>query len=357
WIAPFDERRLQLTGPPAPALEGITIAGGWNPVIAAAANGSGAYAAGRNPSPHTLPRVVLGDKNGREQPIDCAGGAGWWPEISPDGKRLGFHIMDPVNMDAWMYELDHGPLVRVTFNPAQDGYPLWTRDGKRIVLWANRGGGVRELYIRSADLTGSEERLTTSRGQQTPFSWSGDGKLLVFQQSSPDTGMDIGVVPIEGAHTVRMIIDGRSDEGHPAVSPDGRWIAYHSNESGRWEVYVQPFPALGSRWQVSTQGGTAPIWDPAGREVYYRNGRAVVSVQVTATDDTFTFGNPRTLFEGSYVNEVFDPGGGPTYALSPDGRFLMIKEQESGDGGSGQTQIVVVLNWIDELQRLRSATP
>jgi Tol biopolymer transport system component len=290
------------------------------------------------------------DKTGREQPIDLPASAWWWPAISPDGKRLGFHVMDPVNMDAWTYELDHGPLVRVTFNPAQDGYPLWTPDGKRIALWANRGEGVVELYLRSADLTGREERLTTGRLSQSPFSWSGDGKVLVFQQSSPDTGMDIGVVPIEGEHTVTMVIHGPSDEGHPAVSPDGRWIAYQSNQSGRWEVYVQPFPALGSRWQVSTQGGTDPIWDPGGRELYYRNARAVISVPVTAKDDTFTYGNPRPLFEGSYVNP--DPGGGPTYALSPDGkRFLMMKDQDPGDGQAGQTQIVVILNWIDELQR------
>jgi hypothetical protein len=146
-----------------------------------------------------------------------------------------------------------------------------------------------------------------------------------------------------------------SDEGHPAVSPDGRWIAYQSNESGSWQVFVQPFPGLGSRWQVSTQGGTSPIWDPGGGELYYRNGRAVISVPVEAKDDTFTFGNPRPLFEGPYVNETSGPAGGPTYALSPDGqRFLMMTEQNPGDGKAGETQIVVILNWLDELQRAGS---
>jgi serine/threonine-protein kinase len=360
WIAPFDERRLQLTGSPTPALEGITMSDGWNPTIAAAPNGSIAYATGRASSSYKLRTLFWVDKTGREQPIDAPARAWWWPQISPDGKRLGFHIMDPVNMDAWMYELDRGPLVRVTFNPAQDGYPLWTPDGRRIALWANRAGGVRELYLRSADLTGREEKLTTGRNQ-APFSWSGDGKLLVFHQLSPDNGMDIGVVPIEGEHTVTMLIQGPSDDVYPAVSPDGRWIAYQSNQSGRWEVYVQPFPTLGSsRWQVSTQGGTSPMWDPGGRELYYRNARAVISVPVAAKEDTFTYGNPRTLFEGPYVNEVFDPDGGPTYALSPDGRrFLMMKEQDPAEGKSGQSQIVVVLQWIDELQRTgyRSRTP
>jgi serine/threonine-protein kinase len=362
WVAPFDERRLQLTGPPTAALEGIALSDGWIPIIATAPNGTIAYVAKRAVSSYTPRALVWVDKTGREQLIDAPVRMWWWPQISPDGKRIGAHIMDPVNMDAWMYELPHGPLIRVTFNPAQDGYPLWTRDGRRIALWSMREGGVRELYTRSAELTGPEERLTTGRLSQAPapFSWSGDGKLLVFEQSSADTGLDICVVPIEGAHTVTTLIHGRSDEGHPAVSPDGRWIAYQSNESGSWEVYVQPFPALGSRWQVSTQGGTSPIWDPAGGELYYRNARAVISVPVAVKADTFTLGNPRTLFEGSYVNEASGPVGGPTYALSPDGRrFLMMTDQKPTDGASGQTQIVVVLNWTDELQRAsaKGSTP
>ena len=362
WVAPFDQRRLLLTGPPTPALEGIALSDGWIPTIATAPNGTIAYVTGRAVSSYTPRALVWVDKTGREQPIDAPVRMWWWPQISPDGKRIGAHIMDPVNMDAWIYELPHGPLVRVTFNPAQDGYPLWTRDGRRIALWAMREGGVRELYTRSAELTGPEEKLTTGRLRQAqaPFSWSGDGKLLVFEQSSADTGLDICVVPIEGAHTVTPLIHGRSDEGHPAVSPDGRWIAYQSNESGSWEVYVQPFPALGSRLQLSTQGGTSPIWDPAGGELYYRNGREVISVPVAIKADTFTFGNPRTLFEGSYVNEAAGPVGGPTYALSPDGRrFLMMTDQKPTDGTSGQTQIVVVLNWTDELQRAsaKGSTP
>jgi serine/threonine-protein kinase len=353
WVAPFDEKRLRLTGPPTPAVEGIMISDGWIPTIAAGANGSLAYAIGRTASSYLPRSLVWVDRTGHEQPVDAPARAWWWPQISPDGRRLGFHIMDPANMDAWIYELDHGPLVRVTWNPAQDGYPLWTPDGKRIVFWSSQSGGVRELHLRSADLTGNEERLTTGHNPQAPYSWADGGKLLVFQEYSPDTRMDIGVVPIEGPHTPTLIIRGTADEGHPAVSPDGHWIAYQSNLSGRFEVYVQPFPALGSRWQVSAQGGVSPLWDPTGRELFYRNGRAVISVPVAAAGNTFTYGNARVLFEGSYVNEVFDPSGGPSYALTPDGhRFLMMKEQERPDGGSGPAQIVVILNWVEELKRL-----
>jgi serine/threonine-protein kinase len=358
WAAPFDAAHLRLAEPPRPAIDGIRISDGWNPAIAVGANGSLAYATGRTSSSYGIRTLVWVDKTGREEPIDAPARAWWWPQISPDGRRLGLHIMDPANMDAWIYELAHGPLVRVTFNPAQDGYPVWTRDGKRIVYWSNQGGGLRSLRVRSADLSDSEQLLITERGSLDPFSWSADGKLLVFQRNSPDSHMDIGAVSIDPPHEVTMLIDGPSDEAYPAVSPDGRWIAYQSNQSGRWEVYVQPFPALGSRWQVSTQGGMAPQWDPAGRELFYRNGRAVITVPIAGSDTTFTYGNPRTLFEGAYANDVLDPGNGPTYMLSPDGRrFLMMKAQPPPAGSPGQTEIVVILNWADELQRMLSARP
>jgi serine/threonine protein kinase len=352
WVAPFDERRLRLTGPPTAVIEGIMVAAGWIPMVAVGANGSLAYATGRATSAVYQPRTLVWvDRSGREEPVDAPARAWAWPQISPDGRRLGLHIHDPVNMDAWIYELDHGPLVRVTYDPAQDGYPLWTPDGTRIAFWSKQGGGPLNLYLRSADLTGHEERLTTSPNAQQPFSWARNGKLLVFQEYSPATRTDVGVVPIDGEHTPTLLIRGPSDEARPAMSPDGRWIAYQSNLSGRWEVYVQPFPALGGRWQVSTQGGLSPIWSPNGRELFYRNARTVMSVPVEATGSAFTYGNPRLLFEGSYISEE-DSGGGRSYALAPDGqRFLMMKEGEQHDA----TQIVVILNWAEEVKRLAAA--
>ena len=349
WVAPFDERRLRLTGPPTEVLEGILISPAWLPIIAVTTSGSLAYATG-GAEPYPPRALVWVDRSGHEEPIDAPPRNWWWPQISPDGRRLGFHIMDPGNMDAWIYELDHGPLVRMTFHPLQDGYPLWSPDGKRVVFWSRQAGGADNLYLRSAALTGSDERLTTSRNSQVPFSWARDGKLLVFQEDSPDTGMDIGVVPIEGEHTPTLLIRGPADEAHPAMSPDGHWIAYQSNLSGRWEVYVQPFPDLSSRWQVSPQGGVSPIWNPNGRELFYRNGRAMMSVPVAATGNAFTYGNPRVLFEGSYVPEDSDPTDARSYAVTPDGqRFLMMKEEAPPPR---VTQIVVILNWVEEMKRL-----
>ena len=347
WVAAFDSTRLAVTGTPTAVVEGVGIALDWSPKIAAGRNGSLAYATGGEPYP---PRTLVWvDKAGHETVIDAPQKNWWWPQVSPDGRRLGFHIMDPVNMDAWIYELDHGPLVKVTYHPHQDGYPLWSPDGKHIVFWSRQGGGPGDLYLRSADLAGHDKRITTSKSftYYTPSSWADGGKLLVFQQTSAETRADIGVIPIDGDAAPKLLIQSPADEAHPAVSPDGRWIAYQSNVSGRWEVYVQPFPDLSGRWQVSTQGGVSPLWSPDGRELFYRHERAVIGVPVTP-GTAFRYGNPRVLFEGAYVREQFGPGSSRSYALATDGqRFLMMKEDPPPP-----TQIIVIANWAEELARL-----
>jgi Tol biopolymer transport system component len=348
WVAPFDADRLKVTGPATAVLEGVSagggLRGGWNPLLAVGARGSLAYGTPADPFP---PRMLLWvDRAGRETPVDAPARSWWYPQISPDGRRLGLHIMDPANMDAWIYELEHGPLVRMTYDPRQDGYPLWTPDGKRVVFWSRQGGGANNLFIRSADLTGGVERLTTSPDSQRPYTWADAGKLLVFEESSPDTGSDIGVVPIDGERVPHLIIHGPSFEGRPSVSPDGRWIAYESNVTGRSEIYVQPFPGLQSRWQISTDGGTSPIWSPTGNEVFYRRQNAVLSVPVARQGDTFRYGNSTVLFEQAYVEED-EQRTGRSYAVSPDGqRFLMMRDTER------RTQeIVVIRNWASEIER------
>jgi dipeptidyl aminopeptidase/acylaminoacyl peptidase len=352
WVAPFDQARLELTGPPAVVLESVAIALDWSPMIAVTRNGALAYATGGEPYP---PRTLLWvDQAGHEEALDAPARAWFWPQISPDGKRLGMHIMDPVNMDAWIYELDRGPLVRMTYDARQDGYPLWSPDGTRVAFWSRQGGSDSNLYVRSAELTGRDQRLTaTDNGTyQLPMAWTQDGHLLVFEQwVSAATKIDIGVIPVDGVGTPTLLLQGPSDEAHPAISPDGRWIAYQSNQSGRWEVYVQPFPGLGGRWQLSTQGGVSPTWDPNGGRLFYRNDRAMMSVPVTTTGNTFRYGNPRMLFEGSYVPEESAPYDARSYAVAPDGRFLMMKEPEQRP-----TQIVVILNWAEELKRSAGMT-
>lgn len=341
WAARFDPTRLALTSPPAAVLDNVGIANDWSPIVSASESGSLAYATGAQPYP---PRTfVWVDRTGREQRIDVPTRSWFWPQVSPDGKRLGFHDMNPVNMDIWLYDLEQAALVRMTFDPRQDGYPLWSPDGKQIAFWSRQHGDAANLYVRSADLTGTNRRLTTSPNYQLPFSWAAGGTELVFQENSRESGLNIGLVAMDGTKAPKMLIETPADEGYPAVSPDGRWIAYQSNLSGRPEVHVQPFPDLGGRWQVSTQGGTAPLWHPNGRELFYRIDRAMMSVPLEAGGSSFKYGSPRKLFEGSYVT---DDVYGRNFTLAPDGRFLMMKEDPARP-----PQIVVIVNWAEEFQR------
>ena len=341
WAARFDPARLAVTSPPAAVLDHVGIADDWSPIVSAAESGSLAYATGGQPYlPRTFVRV---DSGGREQQVDVPMRSWFWPQVSPNGKQLGFHDMNPVNMDVWLYDLEKAALIRMTFDPRQDGYPVWSPDGKQIAFWSRQDGEAPNLYVRSADLTGSNRRLTTSPNYQLPFSWAAGGTLLVFQENTSELGTNIGVVALDGTKKPTMLIATPADEGFPALSPDGRWIAYQSNLSGRHEVYVQPFPDLDGRWQVSTQGGTAPLWHPNGSELFYRLDRAVMGVAVDAAG-TFKYGSARKLFEGSYVA---DDGFGRNYTMGPDGRFLMMKEDPAPP-----PQMVVIVNWAEELRRL-----
>lgn len=176
--------------------------------------------------------------------------------------------------------------------------------------------------------------------------------MLVYSESSPDTKEDIGVIPVAaGARTGRLIIRGSADETRPSMSPDGRWIAYQSNKSGRWEVYVQRFPELDALQQISSSGGVSPLWSPNGRELFFRAADAVLRVSIDATSSTLRPGNPEVLFKGPYVQEG-GPTGGRSYALAPDGqRFLMMKGEGRLDSDGGAAQIVWVQNWSSELAR------
>jgi Tol biopolymer transport system component len=212
--------------------------------------------------------------------------------------------------------------------------------------------GVLNLFWQMADGSGSLERLTTSDNTQTANSWSPDGQLLAFHEIDPALQRDIWVLrmgdtsPSSGqVRKAQPFLRTRFDEAGPRFSPDGRWLAYISNESGRYEIYVQPFPGPGGKWQISSDGGTEPLWNRNGRELFYRSGDKMMAVDI-ATLPSFAAGTPRMLFEGQYVPA---PGASPNYDVSPDGqRFLMLKPIEQA---AGPTQINVVLNWFEELKR------
>ena len=217
---------------------------------------------------------------------------------------------------------------------------------------ASNREGTWGLFWKAADGTGDVERLVTREGVPfiVPYGWSLDGTKLVFHEQGSGTGVDIGVLSMEDDRAVQVLIQSEFSEAYPAISPDGRWMAYTADLSGRNEIYVERFPDLGGRLRVSTTGGFAPLWSPDGRQLFYRsiNGRQVIAVPV-ATDPVFAAGTPEVLFEGSY----FQVPGARSYDVAPDGeRFVMVRMGSSATDTDAPAELILVQNWFDELRRL-----
>jgi dipeptidyl aminopeptidase/acylaminoacyl peptidase len=206
--------------------------------------------------------------------------------------------------------------------------------------------GSLNLRWMAADGSGAGDRLTTSENAQLPGSWSPDGRVLAFSEQDPTTGWDIWTLRSDGDKKVQPFLQTPLDEGGALFSPDGRWLAYVSNESGRDEVYVRPFPGPGGKWQISTEGGIEPIWAHNGQELFYRVGDKMM-VAAVGTRPTFVASRPKALFERHY--EKGEVSFLPDYDVSSDGQqFLMLKAEEK----EAPTQINVVQNWFVELKRL-----
>jgi dipeptidyl aminopeptidase/acylaminoacyl peptidase len=198
--------------------------------------------------------------------------------------------------------------------------------------------------LQLADGSGTAERLTTSQYITASSSWSPDGQTIAFLENNPETGQDIWTVGVAD-RKARPFLKTKANESAPKFSPDGHWLAYTSDETGRWEVYVQPFPGPGGKWQISTDGGMEPVWNPDGQELFYRAGNRMMAVPVTLHTG-FSSGKPMVLFEGPWLPT---PLTFPNYDVSRDGqRFIMLKP---ADEDRGARQIVVVQNWFEELKR------
>jgi eukaryotic-like serine/threonine-protein kinase len=346
----FDPQRLEVTGAAIPVVEGV-LQSSFNGAAqySISASGSLVYVAGGVQSAQS--KLVWVTRNGAEQPLAAPARAYLAPRLSPDGRRVAVAVQEQ-ETQIWQYDLSRETLTRFTFEGNNNLAPAWTPDGKRIAFISTKEG-PQNIFWQLADGSGGLERLTTSQYTHVPMSWSPDGQLLAFMEVNPTTGYDIWVLrighPSAGSGQVRKaepFLRTPFNETVPRFSPDGRWLAYISNESGRNEVYVQPYPGPGGKWQISTEGGREPLWNPNGRELFYRTGDKVMAVDI-ATQPGFAAGKPRMLFEGSYLPT---PLTNPNYDVSPDGqRFLMLKPTEQAE--TAPTQINVVLNWFEELKQ------
>jgi Tol biopolymer transport system component len=262
-------------------------------------------------------------------------------------------IESAANSDIWIWDLVHKILTRLTFEGTNSS-PLWTPDGKRIAFMSYREGKYH-IYWKSADGAGKDELLGSApAGATIPASWSDNGKTMVFSEFNPrSTGYCIGVLSMEGDRKFKSLI--KSEKYHdsqPQISPDGGWLVYASDESGRNQIYVRPFPEVNSgRWQISTSGGDSPLWSPDGREIFYRNDDAVMAVSIK-TAPSFSIETPRILFRGTYDSNTLSAPS--PWDISPDGkRFLMLTQTAEDEKSTAEAprKIVVVLNWMEELKQ------
>jgi serine/threonine-protein kinase len=345
---PFDAERQELTGSPTPLLEGLqvylfTIAGNGSLVYSNSAidrtEDTSVYFPGSTAGDNVL---VWVDRKGGVETLGTPPRPYRGLRLSPDGERLAWHAFpqeETLVRDVWIYDIARSASTRLTFGEGPNVRPIWSPDGERIYF---ARGGAFDIFSKPADGSGEAEQLTAG-AYRVPSSLSSDGKTLVFRQRGESGDWDIGMVGIESGGEPEVLLGTRFSEKQGILSPDDHWLAYVSNESGRDEVYVRPFPGPGGRVQVSTEGGTEAMWSRDGRELFYRNGDKMMSVAVS-TDPDFFSGKPTLLFEKPFA---MDPTHS-NYDLAADGRFIMVQVQS----GEQADQLNVVLNWFEDLKRL-----
>ncbi len=351
FAVPFDPRRLATTGSPSPVLEDVSSLPTAGGDFAFSQNGTFVYLSGK--AAMATWAISYVDSSGKTQPLHAPPGDYSTPRFSPDGKRLAFGISSGKGgLDIWVKDLDRDTPSRLTFLSETNMWPVWTPDGKYIVF-RSRNRAAPGLYGIRSDGSGEAKRLSDLPG--TPFSFSPDGKrLAISTPAGNDSGSDIFTLPVESDSGIRLgkpelFLGTPFTEASPAFSPDGRWIAYSSNESGIFEVYVRPFPGPGGRWQISTGGGIFPVWSRRGHEMFFEttNRAHVMAVSYSATGGTFTAAKPRPWAAGVQLLGVSEAN----FDIAPDGKRIAAFVASEANEEKLPTHLTFLLNFYDELKR------
>ncbi len=338
--AAFDPQVLRITGSAFPVTEKILTGIGGLASLSVSRAGAFAYV----PEPSRDRTLAIVDRSGDAEAVAPSPRGFAAARFSPDGRRIATAVAPAggESPDIWVLDLNANTFRRVTFDSGSLA-PIWSADGRRIAFMSKPGGRQYGWTVRwtPADGSDSAETLLAPALGQVPVAFTPDGRALVFQRRHPATGLDVWILPLHGERTPRPYLGGPSDEHSAALSPDGRWLAYVSNESGQEEVNVRPFTDRGSSVQISSGGGREPRWAPTGRELFYRSERGLVAVAVNPSP-SFRVGRRSVLFDDKpYLAHA----GGAAYDVHPDGRrFLMIRL------GAETPQVVVVLNWLDQVR-------
>ena len=357
---PFDSRRLVVTGDARGLVDGVMqtanrdlsdMANTLAAQFTVSDTGSLVYVTG-GAVPAVERSLLWVDRQGTSQALAAPPRSYSNPHLSPDGQRVAVHTRD--DREVWSYDIARGALSPISAD-GQSGYGIFSPDGKRVVFRSGAAGGEDNLYWKAADGSGAAERLTTSARSQTPASWSPDGTTLAFVEEGDTPAeqffqFDIWVLSIADRKT-RAVIQTTANEMSPEFSPDGRWLAYVSNQSGRHEVYVQPYPGPGERHLISTNGGQQPAW-ASNRELVYVQAEASASRKLMSvrieTVPVFLAGTPETIFDNVGLQSIW----GRSYDVTPDGRRFLITLNKEPPTNPLPIQMILVQNWLEELKRL-----
>ena len=351
---PFDPVQLELKGAPIPLIEGVagvvSLGGGQ---FDFSQNGTFVYLSGPPESGHIW-NVLWMNPSGRTEPVIALPGSYINPRISPDGKQLALSVGFGL-ADIWIYGFHGEAPIRLTFDGSNHG-PVWSPDGKHIVYFTQSKGNYTIMWTR-ADGAGEPQPLLQSKNFLATHSFSPDGRRVAFTETTAETRGDIWALPLDVSDPEHpkpgkpeAFLRTPANEQLPAFSPDGHWIAYASNETGNFEVYVRPISG-GGKWQVSAGGGNNPIWSPAARQLFYADSqRRIVVVDYTDDGNSFQRGNPRPWADKPILN--FSVGGGTLFDVMPDGkRVILVPETEESDLRKGDLHLTFLLNFFDEVRR------